>query len=994
MIRIRKRMSNTPQVLNSHGRPDIGPASFFAHGEIVSQSLVSDQSPVMNANNEQARLLALLRGLLSEVFPGQKVIVSVNLDSRLDRDLGLDSLARVELFSRIEGEFGCTLGETVLAEAETLGDLLQAIRGRKDVSPSRGTAGVSAVGHRAAGDLLRLPDGANTLIEVLAWHAEHHGERTHIRLLGEGGEVEVSYRRLYESARRVAAGLIHLGFQPGETAAIMLPTGTEYFFSFFGILLAGGVPVPIYPPVRPNQLEDHLRRHRTILDNCQAVVLLTIAKAMPVARLFKAQVISLRHAVCVDSLWDAEEVAGLPGNTRCAKDLAFLQYTSGSTGTPKGVVLSHANLLANIRAMGRVVGVTPDDVFVSWLPLYHDMGLIGAWLGSLYHAMPLVVMSPLRFLAQPSRWLDAIHQHRGTLSAAPNFAYALCTKRITDDAMRHWDLSCWRWAFNGAEPVQPDTLSEFARRFQPAGVRSHILTPVFGLAECSVGLAFPPAERGPRVDVLDRKVFAEQGRASVAKSAGVHPLRFVSGGQPLPDHEVRICDDSGHELPDRREGRLQFKGPSACDGYYRNPQATAELFDGEWLDSGDLGYISEGEVFITGRRKDLIIVGGRNLYPHDLEEVVGALEGIRQGCVAVFGIRRDSGTEGFVVVAETRETAQDRKEHLRQRIVETSVDQLEMPPDQVLLAPPQSVLKTSSGKIRRQACREAYENKRLGQAPAAVWRQVLRLVATAWRPLSKRARTGLSHWGFAVFSWVVLVLLAVPTWVLVVTVPGLRARQRIARGSARLLVFLTRAGVGQLPADRFPSGGCVVVANHASYLDGAILLAALPEGFVFVAKGELAGQWVAGPFLRGLGTLFVDRTGGQRARSDARGLVDRAGRDRRLVFFPEGTFTRAPGLRAFRLGAFQTAVKARLPVVPVMIKGSRSKLRAGTWLPRPGVVDVTAAKAQSALTDDAGFREVVDLRDRVRAVILVGCGEPDLGFEHAMPPEVHQSSRP
>ncbi len=348
-----------------------------------------------------------------------------------------------------------------------------------------------------------------------------------------------------------------------------------------------------------------------------------------------------------------------------ARDIAFLQYTSGSTGSPKGVVLTHANLLANIRAMGRAAGVLPNDVFVSWLPLYHDMGLIGAWLGTLYHGVPLVVMSPTDFLGRPESWLWAMHRHRGTLSGAPNFAYEICATRLDDSRLAGLDLSSWRVAYNGSEPVSPDTVVRFNRRFAAYGFDPRAQAPVYGLAESAVGLTFPPLDRGVLIDRVDRRQLAIAGDGTSGARGRCERAAHRLLRAPPAGHEIRVVDAAGQECPERREGRIEFRGPSATSGYFRNPEATRRLFDDGWLDTGDLGYLAGGELYVTGRAKDIIIRGGQHIHPQEAEAAIGNLPGIRKGCVTLFGAPDPaSGTEKVVVLAETRESDPDRKEAL------------------------------------------------------------------------------------------------------------------------------------------------------------------------------------------------------------------------------------------------------------------------------------------------------------------------------------------
>src|SRR5574340_170609 len=811
---------------------------------------------ILQRKETQAAALDLTREFLRELHPGARERRPVTLDSALERDLGLDSLSRAELAVRIERAFNAKLPEQALGGVLTLRDLLAALKAAARSPIAEPPARVPAYWPEEPTRV--VPDEATTLIEVLDWHVRQQPQRMQIVCLDDGRETPISYAQLQRQASVVAAGLQRENLTPGQTVAIMLPTSPDYFYTYFGVLLAGGIPVPIYPPARLSQIEEHVRRHAGILTNAQAPILVTVPEAGGVARLLEARVAGLRRVVTVAELCQR---SGHPTIVpRAASDIAFIQYTSGSTGDPKGVVLTHANLLANIRAMGQAVDLRPDDVFVSWLPLYHDMGLISTWLASLYFAIPLVVMSPLAFLARPERWLRAIQHYRGTLSAAPNFAYELCVKLIDDSQLEGLDLSTWRVAANGAEAVLPETPRRFTERFARFGFRPEAMTPVYGLAECTVGLLCPPLNRGPRIDSVRREIFAASGRAEPAQPADPHALRFVSCGRPLPGHEVRIVDALSREAGERIEGRLEFKGPSATGGYYRNPEQTRRLFDGDWLDSGDRAYVAGGEVYLTGRVKDIIIRGGRNIYPHEVEDTVGMVPGVRRGCVAVFGSPdADTGTERLVVLAETRETGSAEQDALRAAIVEATVAVLAEPPDEVVLAPPHTVLKTSSGKIRRAACRELYEAGRVGTPAHSAWWQVTRLVSGALLLKVQRLAWALVDLLYGLYAWLVFALVAPPTWLLTAVVPRPETAWSVNRYAASLICRLLAIRITVRGLEHLPRAPCVMVANHASYLDGMALFAALPAYFSFVAKREFLGQLVPRLYLRGLGAQFVER---------------------------------------------------------------------------------------------------------------------------------------
>lgn len=936
--------------------------------------------------NGAETVLELVRQLSKELHPKSSRSLRMTLDSALDRELGFDSLSRVELLSRLERTYAISLSEQLLVTAETPRDLWRAVQAANASDLVQPVVQLRAT---PLDQLAELPHSVQTLPEMLDWHLQRHPQRPHVSLYGENDEVEtITYAMLNDGAQTIAIGLQQRGVLPGQSVAIMLPTSRDYLFSFFGILLAGGIPVPIYPPLRASQIEDHLRRHAKILDNAESVLLITVTQAQRVGQLLKGQVNSLREVVTAAQLAVSTGILQQPPVG--TNDIAFLQYTSGSTGQPKGVILTHAELLANIRAMGEALQVDSTDVFISWLPLYHDMGLIGAWLGSLYHGMSLVLMSPLTFLTRPSRWLWTVDKHRGTLIAAPNFAYEMCLSKVADSDIEALDLSSLRMAFNGAEPVSPNTIRRFTERFAAYGFREQVMAPVYGLAECAVGLAFPPVGRGAVIDRIEREVFITRGKAIalsdatqevVKNAASQDVLEFVACGQPLPGYQIRIVDEAGRELPEREQGRLQFQGPSATSGYLHNVEATQCLFDGDWLNSGDLAYIAEGDIYLTGRVKDVIIRGGRNIYPHELEALAGNIDGIRKGCVAVFGSTdHKAATERLIVVAETREHDSAKKQELQAEILAVTSDLLGLPADEVVLVLPHTVLKTSSGKIRRAAVRELFEKQQMDKKPRAVWWQVVRLGVSSLRPRLRSLRRRTVDTAYAAYAHFIFWLLAPPVWLLIAILPRASWRWAVMRYAAKLLFALTRIPVSVEGLEHLPVGQtCVIVSNHACYLDGVMLLATLPVNFAFAAKSELEQHVISRLFLRRIGALFVERFDKQRGVADARRTMKMVQTGRSLMLFPEGTFTRMPGLLPFHMGAFAAAAEAGIPLVPVTIRGSRSFLRAGSLFPRRVAIRVIVSPA--ILPQGSDWTASVKLRDEARSALLKHLGEPDLAQE-------------
>jgi len=935
------------------------------------------------------RLLEIIRELLTEIHPGQQESSNPVLDSSLDRDLGLDSLAQVELLARVEKCFNISLSEQILATVDTVRDLLRAVVSSGAVKHETAAREIAAI---KLDEVDETPLMAETLVEVLEWHVKNHPDRPHIRLYSDGDEDDViTYLELWNEAEVVASGLQHFGLSPGESVLIMLPTGREYFFAFFGILLAGGIPVPVYPPGRLKQVEEHLLRHCAIANNCLARIMVTVDEAKRFARLMHSGALHLRHVVTLpDLLQEGTEALPVFRKPLLTKEnIAFLQYTSGSTGMPKGVVLTHANLLANIRAMAQKLDVTSQDVFVSWLPLYHDMGLIGAWLGSLHFACQLIIMAPLAFIAKPQRWLWAIHKYGGTLSAAPNFAYELCERRIDDKEIEGLDLSSWRVACNGAEAVNPVTIRLFIARFAQYGFKPESMLPVYGLAESSVGLAFPKPGSPVTIDRIKRHVFMETGKAIPVNASEPGGLEFVSCGEPLPGHQIRIADATERELPERMEGSLQFSGPSTTSGYFKNIDKTKELFHGAWLDSGDKAYMAAGSVYITGRSKDIIIRAGRNIYPVEIEEAVGKVEGVRAGNVAVFGSKSsDSGTERLIILAETRKKDPQALEKTRIAINTIVTDLVGSPPDEVVLAPPNTVLKTSSGKIRRNASRDIYERGQIGKPQPALWLQLARFTLQGLQPRFYSIVRHLKATLYAVWCWLLYCLLAPVVGLLVLLLPTEKLRWSVMHIAVKILAGLTTTKIMLHGIDNLPdkSRPCVFVSNHASYLDGYVLTAVLNRPFSFIAKAELKARTVVHLLLKRIGTLFVERFDQQKGLEDAKILAAKGGAGRSLFFFPEGTFMRMPGLLPFRMGAFTTAARIGIPVVPIVIRGTRSKLRADSWFPRHGSISVTIGSPiypESPPSDHEpdSWATALRLRDKTRQWILMHCGEPDLGHE-------------
>lgn len=920
----------------------------------------------------ETKMLALVQAFLAELETDQRQRV-VTLNSSLERDLGIGSIERAELFRRIEQEFSVNLPDAALAKANTLQDLIVELKQTKSPKLS-----VSSAPETTHSTIEVDVSATNTLLDVLNLYATTDPQRLHMYLLDEeGGETTLRYGQLLEKATSVAKGLVARGLKRGGTVAIMLPTSKEFFYSFFGVLLAGGIPVPIYPPFRPDQISDYAKREAKILQNAEVRFLITFHRAEALSKIIQSFIPSLKEVTTVENLMTTE--GSLPHFDIKDEDPAFIQYTSGSTSDPKGVLLSHYNLLSNLRAVGQAINISANDRVVSWLPLYHDMGLIGAWLGSLYFGLPVTILSPLFFLNRPERWLWAIHYYRATLSAGPNFAYELCARRIKDETIQGLDLSSWRLALNGAETVYAKTLTSFTEKFVPYGFKPESLYPVFGLAESSVALCFPPLGRVPRIDKIVRENLENEGHAIPATATTENYLEFVSCGRAIPGHAFRIADDKDQVLAERIVGNVQFQGPSSMIGYYRNPEATQAIYHQGWWDTGDLGYSSDGELFITGRKKDVIIKAGRNLHAPELEDLASEIQGVRKGCVVAFGISDPkNGTDKLIIVAETNEKNPAVKEQIKRQIIDKITQELAIPPDQVVLVAPKTIPKTSSGKLRRASTKEKYLNGTLNKKGLPVWVQ---LTGLFFNSTFKKLVRIFSKMGKFLYTGYVILLLSI---ILLFILPFLAflpqdSAAKLCRFWAKTILGLAGYRVSiQGEENLQKSRPMIFVANHASYVDFLVLMGILPAGVTFVAKQEIFNIPILGSLIRKLGHLGVNRLDFSQSLSDMQLVEEALQKGKSILIFPEGTFYYTSGLRPFKLGAFKVVVDTGIPLCTIALCGTRDILREGSRLLKPGLIKITVA--EPIIAKDKDWSEMIRLRTISRNEIAKSCGEPTIDF--------------
>jgi len=557
---------------------------------------------------------------------------------------------------------------------------------------------------------------AGSLIELLRIRANEQAEQTAYTFLidGERQSVHISYAGLDQQARAIAARLQLLNLQ-GTRAMLLFPQGLDYISAFFGCLYAGVIAVPAYPP----RNKRHLPRLQSIITNSQtSTILSTKALEHTLDEVFDESTDHRLPVLYTDGLTSDADAWRPPKFN--PNDLAFLQYTSGSTGHAKGVMVTHANLMANQRLIKHGFSHDYSSTVVGWLPLYHDMGLIGNVMQPLFIGSPAILMSPMAFLEKPVRWLQAISQYRAHTSGGPNFAFDLCTQKISDSEKSQLDLSSWKLAFNGAEPIHASTLERFSRAFACCGFEQNAFYPCYGLAEATLLATGGTKSNIPTVKTFDRELL-DLGIANTATAETGATRTLVGCGTAGTDHKVRIVDaDKQNLCGDGRIGEIQVCGPSVTLGYWQNGDETTKTFFNDsdnrtWLKTGDLGFIEDGELFVSGRIKDLIIIRGRNYYPHDIEIAAEeSVDCLNSGGLAAFALTVDS-QEILILLAELKRSHLKRSDFSAEfaAIRKQLVDECGIQIDTLVFVKPGSILKTTSGKIRRNDCRTAFKNHHL-----------------------------------------------------------------------------------------------------------------------------------------------------------------------------------------------------------------------------------------------------------------------------------------
>lgn len=558
---------------------------------------------------------------------------------------------------------------------------------------------------------------ARTLVEVLqnAANITHKG----YTFLDDRLEArEWSFSDISREAVRRARIFRSLGLNKGDRVALIVPEGEDFVLSFFGAVRAGLVPVPMYPPLALGKLDAYVDAAARIITSSGAKMLVTTKQVSPIVWSLVSRVDGLRELLLTEKLRDFDDsaiTASIDDVEITPEDPCFLQFTSGSTSEPKGVIVSHGNLVANSKAI-MFDGLDSDpekDRGVSWLPLYHDMGLIGFVIAPYLAHVPVVFIPTLTFVKRPQVWMEVASKYRGTITFAPNFAFGLAAKRATERRLAALDLSSLRCIGCGAEPINPQTMRTFMDAFEPAGLKAEAIMPCYGMAEATLAIAFADLKTPLKTLTINRSEYEEYKLAVPYQGLdGSQAIELVACGTTFPEHEVAIMGEGGRLLPEGEVGEIVVRGPSITRGYFENEAASRELLAGGWLHTGDLGFLHDGNLYISGRQKDLIILNGKNYHPQAFEWEVEQIDGVRKGNVVAFS-RAGESSEELVIVAEVKKDTDERS--VTDAIGRVVHDATSVQVRDVVLVQAGALPKTSSGKLQRRKTKAEYDSGVLGR---------------------------------------------------------------------------------------------------------------------------------------------------------------------------------------------------------------------------------------------------------------------------------------
>jgi acyl-CoA synthetase (AMP-forming)/AMP-acid ligase II len=558
---------------------------------------------------------------------------------------------------------------------------------------------------------LNDPQRPPTLLDQARWLYQERDTHPALVLVDPAGEQTVTYGEFFRSAARYAQALEKAGVQPGDLVALIMQHGEDVLYGFWGAMLLGAVP-SIFPflsdKLDPVRYFDSVRK---LIDHEGVRVVITYSGLEDdLHRTLDGVDVTIINAQTLNPGGDID--AYLNRNPAEPEDTAFLQHSSGSTGLQKGVMLSHRAVLNQIASYSEAIKLRQDDVIVSWLPLYHDMGLIAAFILPVLQGIKLVLMSPFQWVRDPKILLHAVHRHGGTLCWLPNFAYNFLATRVRDADLEGVRLDSLRALVNCSEPVYAPSHAAFLERYATYGFRESALTVCYAMAENTFAVTQAGINGPVTLDVVDRAAIMDERHAHPATDAAP-ALTFVSNGRSIPNCEIRIVDDNRQDLPERRVGEIALRSDSMLSGYYKRPDATADAMQDGWYFTGDMGYLADGELYITGRKKDLIIVGGKNIYPQDIENLLVEVEGLHPGRATAFGVFNERlGTEDVAIVAELARDIDpddaDRKAQIMREVRARIAQNTDVTARFVHLVDAKWLIKTSSGKVARRANRDKF----------------------------------------------------------------------------------------------------------------------------------------------------------------------------------------------------------------------------------------------------------------------------------------------